>query len=125
MLLIGMSFNILLLYFIAKKSDKGLRFLLYTLIVYWFLNFIIRPTLFIYSRDGNIKSNVYDFRLGQNGNDFSSVMSIIILGCFVFCLPLIFNLKVKKERNDTYNYDKESREIIWVILFGLACGMGF
>ncbi len=123
MLLIGMLFNIFLLYFLAKKSDKGLRFLLYTLIVYWFLNFIIRPTLFLYSRDGNIDSVVYDFRLGQNSSDYSSVMLLIFLGCFVFCLPLIFNLKIKKEINEKNNYDKESREIIWIIFFGLACGV--
>jgi hypothetical protein len=126
LLLFGMVINVILLFYLASKSTKGLKLLLYSLSGYWFLSFIIRPSMFIYSRDQNIDSIVYDSRIGQSSSNFISVMSLIVIGCFVFCIPIIIKLLVattsSKQMSNSNNRDN-SKEIIWVILFGLSCGI--
>ena len=125
-LLFGMVINVILLFYLARKSTKGLKLLLYSLSGYWFLSFIIRPSMFIYSRDQNIDSIVYDSRIGQSSLNFISVMSLIVVGCFVFCIPIIIKSLTATTSNKQMlksNNPDNSKEIIWVILFGLFCGI--
>ena len=125
-LLFGMVINVILLFYLASKSTKGLKLLLYSLSGYWFLSFIIRPSMFIYSRDQNIDSIVYDSRIGQSSSNFISVMSLIVIGCFVFCIPIIIKSLTATTSNKhilNLNNPDNSMEIIWVILFGLSCGI--
>lgn len=126
LLLFGMIINVFLLFRLASRSDTGLQFLLLILGIYWLLSFVIRPIMFIYSRDFGIDSVVYDSRIGQNRSDFVAVMSIIVLGCFVFCLPIIFfslKRKFSPEYIETTNMPIHRTETIWTILFGLCSGI--
>jgi len=125
-LFFGMAINVSLLFYLASKSNNGLKFLIYSLSGYWFLSFIVRPIVFIYSRDQNIDSVVYDSRIGQSSSNFISVMSLIVIGCFVFCIPIIINSS-RRSSNDKLtlilNNPNNSKEIIWVISYGLSCGI--
>jgi len=126
LLFFGMVINVILLFYVASKSTKGLKLLLYSLSVYWFLSFIIRPAVFIYSRDQQIDSIVYDSRIGQSHSNFISVMSMIVVGCFVFCIPIIVDLSRRGIDNKltlSSNNLENSKKIIWVIFFGLSCGV--
>lgn len=121
-----MVINVILLFYLASNSTKGLKLLLYSLSGYWFLSFIMRPSIFIYSRDRNIDSIVYDSRIGKSSSNFISVMMLIVIGCFVFCIPIIIKSLTANTSNKhilkSYKPDN-SIEIIWVILFGLSCGI--
>jgi hypothetical protein len=53
-------------------------------------------------------------------------MMLIVIGCFVFCIPIIIKSLTANTSNKhilkSYKPDN-SIEIIWVILFGLSCGI--
>jgi hypothetical protein len=66
---------------------------------------------------------IYDERIAQNDAVFNSVMFAINFGCFVFCLPLIINLRKNMtsriSRNNHYGKDKD------VALLSLALILGW
>lgn len=123
LLMIGILIDIALLIYIARSANRGLKFLLYTLCGYWFLSFFLRPLLFIYSRDHNINSAVYDSRIGLSQNNFIHVMYPIVLGCFTFCLPLIFQKLKINSVSESLKKMSDSRDISWILLYGTICGL--
>lgn len=119
-ILFAMLCNVVLLIYIAGREKRGLKFLLLTLSGYWFLSFFLRPILFLYSRNHDIRSSVYDFRIGQSPTNFISVMSPIVIGCFIFCLPLlIWNLKSKTMEYKSVDF----KDFSWVIHYGIIVGL--
>ena len=122
LLLLGILIDIALLVSIAKKVQGGLKFLLYTLSGYWFLSFFLRPVIFIYSRDNNIDSKIYDSRIGQSTHNFANVMFPIVVGCFFFCLPLI----IHSIRLNTISKQSKSKHFFgnfsWLIVYGILVG---
>ena len=122
LLLLGIIMDIALLISIAKKVQGGLKFLLYTLSGYWFLSFFLRPVIFIYSRDNNIDSKIYDSRIGQSTHNFANVMFPIVVGCFFFCLPLI----IHSIRLNTISKQSKSKHFFgdfsWLIVYGILVG---
>lgn len=123
LLMIGILIDIVLLTYIAKSANRGLKFLLYTLCGYWFLSFFLRPLLFIYSRDHNINSAVYDSRFGNSQTNFTNVMYPIVLGCFTFCLPLIFQKLKVNSMSDSFKRMSDSKDISWILLYGMTSGL--
>jgi hypothetical protein len=121
-LILAMTTNVILLIMIANKSQRGLQFLLYTLSGFWVLSFVIRPLIFLYSRDNNISSAIYDFRIGQSEANFWTVMLPIVVGCFVFCLPLLTHIISKKSYLSAGLAQIDSNEYRWLILYGYSCG---
>jgi hypothetical protein len=95
-----MFLEIIVLIFIAKSESRGNQILLWTLSGFWFISFILRPLIFIYSRNHSIGTSLFDFRLGQNPQNFEAIMISIIVGSLSFCVPLLVHLsrKVKRER---------------------------
>lgn len=126
LLLFGVIINVFLLFYLASKSDSGLKFLLLILGVYWLLSFVIRPLMFIHSRDWNADSVVYDSRIGQSQSNLVAVMSIIATGCFVFCIPIVLFLLRRRSNKKIIEILMEPNnptEILWIILFGLCTGL--
>jgi hypothetical protein len=121
-LLSGILIDIIILVLIAKKLQGGLKFLLYTLSGFWFLSFFLRPVIFIYSRDNNIDSKIYDFRIGQSSSNFTSVLLPIVVGCFFFCWPLILHAirtNKKSKQSESKNF---SEDFNWLIFYGISVG---
>ena len=120
--MVGVLLDIMVLIYVARHSRRGLKFILYILCGYWILSYWIRPLLFIYSRNHNIDSSIYDFRIGQNHSNFFSVMFPIFLGCAVFCIPLLIHqFRGRLSRNRISRSDR-SKEYSWILLFGMVCG---
>jgi hypothetical protein len=121
-LLLGILFDITVLVLIAKQMQGGIKFLLYTLSGYWFLSFFLRPVIFIYSRNNNIDSKIYDFRIGQSSSNFSSVLLPIVLGCLFFCLPLIlYSIRTNKKSKQAESKNF-SEDFSWFIFYGISVG---
>lgn len=121
-LLLGIISEIAIITMIAKKERNGLQFLLYILIGYWFLSFFLRPIIFIYSRDNQIDTKIYDSRIGQSPSIFIEAMLPILIGCFVFCLPLILNSIRSIGSSKRMQGSELSGELNWLIPFGYFTG---
>jgi len=122
LLLLGILIDIALLVSIAKKVQGGLKFLLNILSGYWFINFFLRPVIFIYSRDNNIDNKIYDFRIGQSSSNFISVMFPIIVGCFFFCLLFILHLIRVSKKSKRTETKYLSGDFSWFIIYGISVG---
>ena len=124
LLLIGVMVVLLtLLLYIAHNSAEGLKFILYGVSTYLFISYILRPLIFISSRDQNISNPIYDSRLGQNPGEFISLMSLIILGYFVFCIPFLLKNHKKVDENTEQINSNNYQEFVWIISYGLLCGI--
>ena len=80
-LLIAILINTSILFLIGRISKRGAKFLAYTLSFYWFISYLLRPIIFIFSRNANIESAVYDDRIANDSVKFCSIMLIINFGC--------------------------------------------
>lgn len=110
---------------IALNSDESLRFLLLTLAAFWFLNYVIRPLIFMYSVHYNVRSAVYDKRIGENTDLLNRILLIIFLGCVVFTSTqylgkILVKYRVKKKiRFIEKKHDSETI-IFYALFFGVA-----
>ena len=111
------------LFFIAINSTFGAKFVLSTLSLYWFLGYFLRPILIIYSQDNDIRSPIHDTRLIGTEANFNNALTLIILGCYIFCFSLLFQKKTIWSSNipdsTLYDFQKDS----WVLTYGTTIGL--
>lgn len=121
--MLGILAEITLLAYIARNSTAGLKFLLYILCGYWFISFFLRPLIFIYSRKLNINSAIYDSRIGQSESNFMNIMFSILLGCLVFSIPLLLQLKFSRNSHLAWKKFANPQEFSWLLIFGTSSGV--
>ncbi len=121
--MVGIICDIVLLIYIASKARSGLKFILLLLGGYWMLSFFIRPLMFLYSRDHNIDSVIYDFRIGQNQTHFREIMFPIIIGCFIFCMPILIFIFKESRPLAVPHLKSASVNYFRFIMMGEVCGL--
>ena len=87
--------TVVLLTLVARKAQGGVSFLLYVLTFYWTASYVLRPLFFLYARDNDIDSKVYDIRIGKSSEDFNSILQNIVIGNIGFCLVTFVLVKRK------------------------------
>ncbi len=122
LLLFGITLEIVFLLQISKNASRGPRFLFTVLSVFWFLSFIMRPLIFLYSRDNGIDSSIYDARIGQNEKILNEILFSIFLGCLIFCIS-IFMLSIRQRKVQIHQVKTaQGHDYSTLIYFGFACG---
>ena len=122
LLLFGIALEIAFLLQMSRNVSRGPRFLFTILSVFWFLSFIMRPLIFLYSRNNGFDSSIYDSRIGPNEKILNEILFSIFLGCLIFCIS-IFMLSTKT-RNVQIHQVKIVQDHYYspLIYFGFACG---
>ena len=124
LLLSGIALEIAALLVLSSKVSRGPKFLFTILSLYWFLSFIMRPLIFIYSRDNGVDSAVYDYRIGANEKSFNEILFSIFFGCLIFSIS-IFLLSIRPRmtqyRQVKIVQDAEYLSLIYIcFVFGYA-----
>lgn len=120
--LFGISLEIVFLLLISRFSSQGHKFLLSILSLFWFLNYVLRPLIFIYCRNMNIDTSIYDFRIGSNEKILENILTLIFVGCLIFCITIfLFRKKMAIEKNSEFS-DEQRDKFLLFIYFGLICG---
>ena len=121
-LLSGIVTQIAILVVIAKRAQGGLRLMLFILSGFWFLSYFIRPIIFIYSRNENLESVLYDERIGQNRELLSEILLSILVSCFVFCFPFLIFKRISVTHDKSRFLAESKSDFLIVIVVGMVTG---
>ena len=119
-LLLTVVVAIVFLLYISIQSSFGVRFVLLTLSVYWFLGYVLRPVLLMYSQSYDIRSPINDIRLNRAEVNIKEPLIIVIVGCFIFCFSLLFQRKIFWSNDLQGSTLSSFKRDSWILTYGLT-----
>ena len=112
-----------ILFIIAMQSSFGVKFVLLSLSSFWLLGYVLRPLLFFYSRAKEIQNPIYDLRLVNTDVEIRDIFFLIVSGCFIFCILLLFQRRIiwsnSIQGSALFNFQKDS----WILSYGITIGL--
>lgn len=122
LLFLAICFEIFLLIYVANRSNRGQKFLLYILSAHWSFSFVIRPLIFLYCRSHQVDNYIYDDRIGLNNSILLSILSLIFVGCGAFSLMLIVLSRKNGFRSAEAFRIENFDEFLQTVVFGFTVG---
>lgn len=102
--LIGVMFlEVLAIFYAAKRHEGGTRFLIQLMGGYTALQYLVRPVLFLYSRDHGVFSDLYDSRIGNDRSLFVHIYLIALIGTGCLAISFFPKSKILMLRNKNSN----------------------
>jgi hypothetical protein len=122
LLFFGIFLEIIALLVFARKANRGHKFLFIVLSMFWYLSFIMRPLIFVYSRNNGIDTAVYDYRIGQNERIFNELLFSIFFGCLIFLMTIAI-WRFKSKTNQVEEKEILQNRMSSLLIFScFACG---
>ncbi len=122
LLLFGIALEVTALLILSRNASRGHKFLFFILSLFWFFSFILRPSIFLYSRNKGIDSAVYDYRIGQNERIFNEILFSIFFGCFIFVTSIVIWNLISKTILIQEKKISEEKMYSQMIFFCFVCG---